>query len=74
MTTTAPVVEPGQLWRGQRTAHPWLVRVKQLSLNSVLFETVARGERGHSRVRGVHERQRMNRGKFLAQFRLEKET
>jgi hypothetical protein len=66
----APVVEPGQLWRGRSTDHPWLVKIVGLSLHAIEFAAVGKGARGAARVRGGHERQWMKRAKFLAQYAL----
>lgn len=62
------VVEPGQLWQGTHRAHCWTVKVLGLSLNAVEFESIAKGARVRSRVRGSHQHQRMNRAKFVAKF------
>jgi hypothetical protein len=74
MTLQHTVIAPGQVWRGLSIDHPWKVRVKRLSLSSVEFETLAKGQRGRSRVRGRCTRQWMPRAKFLAQHRLERDV
>jgi hypothetical protein len=59
---------------GQSRDHPWLVRVVGMSLQSIEFETLAKGARGRSRVRARHQHQRMNRGRFLSDFTLERDN
>lgn len=74
MTLEPLVIAPGQLWHGTSRDHRWTVKVIGLSLSAVEFETLAKGQRGRSRVRARHARQWMRRELFLGAFRLERDV